>query len=156
METCSPEEWRRISNFPNYWISNRGRVRHNRKILKGGFSNITGYFTVTLANGDYSEGKYIARLVLEAFVGPCPPKMCARFRDGNKTNHNLTNLFWGRRIGVKHRRTTQEDIAETIRLLESGLSRKEVSKKQNITYAAVCYRLRRARLLSQADRPANI
>lgn len=36
-------------------------------------------------------------LVLEAFVGPCPPGMEARHADDNPLNNNLNNLSWGTR-----------------------------------------------------------
>lgn len=41
------------------------------------------------------KNKYIHRLVLEAFVGPCPDGMEALHSDGNKTNNNVDNLRWG-------------------------------------------------------------
>lgn len=41
------------------------------------------------------KNKYIHRLVLEAFVGPCPDGMKALHADGNKTNNNVKNLRWG-------------------------------------------------------------
>jgi hypothetical protein len=38
----------------------------------------------------------VHRLVLEAFVGPCPIGMqCRHFPDPNPANCNLKNLQWG-------------------------------------------------------------
>src|SRR5262249_4354731 len=39
--------------------------------------------------------QYVHRLVLEAFVGPCPPGMEARHVNGIKTDNRLVNLQWG-------------------------------------------------------------
>lgn len=39
--------------------------------------------------------RYVHRLVLEAFVGPCPPKHQTRHMDGDVFNNNLANLAWG-------------------------------------------------------------
>lgn len=37
----------------------------------------------------------VHRLILEAFVGPCPDGMEARHKDGNPGNNRLDNLAWG-------------------------------------------------------------
>lgn len=40
----------------------------------------------------------VHRLVLEAFVGPCPPGMeCRHFPDRDPTNNRLDNLSWATR-----------------------------------------------------------
>lgn len=36
----------------------------------------------------------VHRLVLEAFIGPCPPGMEACHNDGNPRNNALSNLRW--------------------------------------------------------------
>lgn len=36
-------------------------------------------------------------LILEAFVGPCPPGMMSRHADDDPSNNNLSNLSWGTR-----------------------------------------------------------
>ena len=53
------------------------------------------YVTLRVQNGKYAS-VFVHKLVLETFVGPCPPGMEARhFPDRCKTNNNLTNLSWG-------------------------------------------------------------
>lgn len=37
----------------------------------------------------------VHRLVLEAFVGPCPKGMLCRHGDDNPLNNNVSNLSWG-------------------------------------------------------------
>lgn len=48
--------------------------------------------------GLYKAGKQVtyvmARVVLETFVGPCPPGAQACYKDGDRTNVRLDNLCW--------------------------------------------------------------
>ena len=46
---------------------------------------------------------YVHRLVLEAFVGPCPEGMECRHLEGDTANNALSNLAWG---------TPQENAAD--------------------------------------------
>lgn len=39
--------------------------------------------------------RYVHRLVLEAFVGPCPDGLQTRHLDGDPSNNRPTNLAWG-------------------------------------------------------------
>lgn len=50
--------------------------------------------------------KLVHRLVLEAFVGPCPDGMECRHLDGNPTNNKLENLCWG-----THEENWQDQLA---------------------------------------------
>lgn len=60
--------------------------------LKGVAFNPSGYLKVALGATDQRQ---VHRLVLEAFVGPCPPGMQCRHLDGNPKNNRLENLCWG-------------------------------------------------------------
>lgn len=95
-------EYRIITDFPDYKISNEGtvmriRTRYGRtcctflKLILGS----AGYYQVTLRRNGTSKVCYVHRLVLETFIGPCPEGYVARhFPDPTKTNNNLTNLSW--------------------------------------------------------------
>jgi len=50
-----------------------------------------GYWVLTIRRRRY----FVHRLVLLAFVGPCPAGMEARHLDGDPTNNRLPNLCWG-------------------------------------------------------------
>jgi hypothetical protein len=54
--------------------------------------NYAGYLVVSL--GRVRIQHRVSRLVLEAFVGPCPLDMEACHDDGKKVNNCLTNLRW--------------------------------------------------------------
>lgn len=118
METV--EKWRPVLNWEGeYDVSDQGRVRSvermvprsstpqliRERILKAPPGN-HGYPRVNLARG----GKYVQRtvhsLVLETFVGPCPPRMEALHENGIRTDCRLTNLRWG---------TSAENKADIIR-----------------------------------------
>jgi len=93
------ERWRTIAGHPNYEVSDHGRVRRvtnsYRNIYKKGFilkplPNGRGHFQLKL-NG---KMRYVHRLVLIAFVGPCPEGCECNHKDGVKANNHLSNLEW--------------------------------------------------------------
>lgn len=69
----------------------------------------------------------VHRLVLEAFVGPCPPGMvCRHFPDRDPTNNHANNLRWG---------TSQENIEDTHR--DGTWARGEKSGNSKLTEQVV-------------------
>lgn len=64
------------------------------RILKPGTLKPSGHLHVVLA-GRFD--RTVHTLVLEAFVGPCPPGMMARHLNDNPTDNQLENLCWGTR-----------------------------------------------------------
>ncbi len=91
------ENWRAIHGFPRYEVSDLGRIkshcgRRSIRILRPVIRN--GYGYVKLTRG---HDLPIHRLVLEAFVGPCPEGMECRHLDGCRSNNCLGNLAWGTR-----------------------------------------------------------
>jgi hypothetical protein len=87
------EEWRPIPGYPAYEISSLGRVTRNRAVLKQSLSS-RGYRTVGLHRDGSAKTHRVHRLVLLAFVGPCPPKHEGAHLDGDKDNNTLANLSW--------------------------------------------------------------
>ena len=93
----SPEIWKAIPGFPAYEISTHGNVRSfwkrgwnqhigrgskciiankPQKVLAPGVGR-SGYLIVVLMEKSVRRTLYIHKLVLETFVGPCPPSMQA-------------------------------------------------------------------------------
>ncbi|RLC72469.1 MAG: hypothetical protein DRI81_16345 [Chloroflexi bacterium] len=103
------EEWRDIEGFPDYQVSDQGRVR-SRKSGEWRMLSLClhsfGYFMVSL----YIEGEQntllVHRLVLEAFVGACPLGCETRHLNGNPADDRLCNLAWG---------TPKENVADKVR-----------------------------------------
>lgn len=94
------ETWEPVADFPKYDVSDHGRVRswHFRKprVLKPA-PLPSGHLHVDLVEGQTRKTMYIHRLVLEAFVGPCPDGMECRHLHGDPSNNHVGNLAWGTR-----------------------------------------------------------
>jgi hypothetical protein len=112
-------EWRPIPGFPGYRVSSCGRVQTcwrltgsprwgvpRVSVMADAWRDMTiqtlpnGYRALNLRSGDptrarKSRVRYIHRVLLEAFVGPCPSGFECRHLDGNRTNNALDNLRWG-------------------------------------------------------------
>ena len=114
--TNSLEIWKIIPGWPNYRVSNLGRVKRiacwsekgNRR-LKERFPNIIKdrgrgaqkkyvYCYVNLGTASNHEAFSVARLVLIAFVGMPAHNQECRHLDDNSENCVLSNLAWGTRI----------------------------------------------------------
>jgi ribosomal protein L17 len=99
-------QWKSIPSFPDYEVSDEGQVRKisNGHIIpqwesrsghakKKHWKTIPYYAVTFYVNGE-SIHRSVHRLVLQAFVGPCPEGMEACHNDGNSLNNHLNNLRW--------------------------------------------------------------
>lgn len=109
------ERWLPIVGYENYYqISDLGRVYalprtvnyvDGRKRVESGHylkptrsSRRNGTRTVALTDmRGVRKGHKVSRLVLRAFVGPCPDGMESLHWDDDKDNNALSNLRWGTR-----------------------------------------------------------
>lgn len=100
--------WRAVLGYEGrYEVSDEGQVRSldlldrmGRKRRGRMLSLCTdkrGYPATTLHADGLITAKRVHRLVLEAFVGPCPPGMEGCHNDGNTTNNHVSNLRWDTR-----------------------------------------------------------
>lgn len=104
------EEWRSVVGYEDFYlVSNRGRVQNRKRLGRFISPTVTkrGYRRVQLHNRGRSKTFAVHRLVLEAFVGPCPEGMETCHRDCNPANNNLSNLRWD---------THPENIKDSVRL----------------------------------------
>lgn len=88
-----------IPGFPMYKVTKDGKVWSikNNRFLKS-CANSSGYPLVSLFKNDSKQHScHVHRLVLEAYVGPCPEGMEACHYDGSRSNNNLDNLRWDTR-----------------------------------------------------------
>lgn len=89
------EVWQHVlGSEGQYEVSSRGRVWSNRKnrLLSLSIAN-TGYIQVNIAG----SVRHVQRLVLEAFVGPCPYNHEACHGNGVRTDNRIENLRWDTR-----------------------------------------------------------
>jgi hypothetical protein len=88
------EIWKIIDEFPNYSISNLGRIKNTNTnlILKPCLKS--GYFNVSLTNNKFKKNCKIHRLVAFAFIPNPENKSDVNHKDKNKLNNNLSNLEW--------------------------------------------------------------
>lgn len=100
------EVWKDVVGYEGrYRVSNFGRVesqpnkrRTTALILKQSAHKTAGHMIVNLTSEEGGKWRqkchWVHRLVLEAFVGPCPEGMEACHNDGNPANNRLENLRW--------------------------------------------------------------
>ena len=113
MECGTLEIWKRLSEFPDYSVSNLGRIRSEdriveyvdgrknhvkQKIIKGGITKSTErglrYSIVVLAKEKTKHTKLIHLLVAETFIGKRPKGKEVNHKDGDKQNNAVSNLEW--------------------------------------------------------------
>lgn len=110
------EKWKLIEGFPDYAISNQGKVRriiYGRNFINRPIKPIVdkdGYLSVCLSMDNVQKIKRIHHLVLDNFVGERASRENCNHVDGNKANNCLDNLEWvtqseneyhAHRIGLK-------------------------------------------------------
>jgi DNA-binding XRE family transcriptional regulator len=145
-----------IPEFPGYfvddqgnifsqWVTGRTVIRTDRepKKLKP-IITVYGYRTIVLVRDGKHIQKRIARLVLEAFVGPAPNGLVARHGVNGKKDDSLGNLRWGtqeenmadkRRDGTlvygerQHLAKLTYVKAQEIRSLAGDFTREELAKR---------------------------
>jgi len=86
------EEWKPITDYPEYEVSSLGQVRRNDRILK--LRNTRGYHRVVLYKNNESKSKQVHRLVALAFLPNPENKSQVDHIDRNRTNNMVTNLRW--------------------------------------------------------------
>lgn len=91
-------EERPIPGHPGYAATSDGRIisyrSGKRRELRPSCDARYGHRPIELGAGNRG---YVHRLMLETFVGPCPPGMECRHLDGNPANNHIENLRWGTR-----------------------------------------------------------
>lgn len=152
------DHFRPIEGYPGYRISRQGDVesRWSRTVHKSLTDTWlplrpvrrSGYLTVNLSDGTRKRQHYIHRLVLEAFVGPCPEGMVCCHNDGDRQNNRVGNLRWDTykaneddkvRHGTKlmgsqiNAKLTEGEVLKIRRLASKGVSRAALAMTFGVT-----------------------
>lgn len=108
----TPERWRHVVGYEGlYEVSDHGRVRSvDRDILhssgmvqhrRGKMLSLSrmrsGHLKAALSRSGETNRVYVHRLVMAAFVGPCPADMEVRHCNGDPANNHVSNLRYGER-----------------------------------------------------------
>lgn len=92
------EQWIIIREFPDYDVSDQGRVRNGQtgRIMKTRVNN-QGYITVGLLKDNKQHTRSVTKLVADAWLEtPRNPEIfdTVIHRDGDRENARATNLMW--------------------------------------------------------------
>lgn len=146
------EVWRPVVGYPRYEVSSAGRVRTTPRILKG--TNREGYLVVGIT-GHRGSGKYVHRLVLEAFEGEAPPLHVGRHLNGDSLDNRKSNLKWGtpsennadtlrhgRFVHLKgerqnHAKLTEAAVRDIRKLAEEGHKHTEIARRFGVCRATI-------------------
>ena len=115
------EQWATIDGFPDYAVSNLGRVMSLRyNALLAPRPNSYGHHRVVLYREKVGYDLYIHHLVAAAFTTGYRPGMQVRHRDMDKGNNEVTNLrFPGRGLGqLVHPAAPR---ARRVQIVETGM-----------------------------------
>lgn len=93
------ENWASIREFPDYEVSNLGRVRRATAArgtcagrIRTPVLNQKGYATFVFDRRNYPKLRMGHRLVADAFLGPIPEDMQVNHKNGVKSDNRVDNL----------------------------------------------------------------
>lgn len=142
------EIWMDIKGYPNYQISNMGRVwSKKRQIYLKHNKNQKGYHTVCLyAINGKAKREQVSRLVALHFIPNPNNYPCVNHKDENKDNNKENNLEWCSRsyninYGTRNDKASQK-ISKPIRCVETGVvykSGRDASLALGVDYSAVSH-----------------
>lgn len=160
------EGWRDIPGYEGlYQVSTLGWVKslerrlpcgdghshtHSERLLKGRPIGNMGYTQVTLTKDRVKRFFYVHRLVLLAFVGPCPVGLEACHANDLPTDNRLENLRWDTRLAnmadrdarggtlrgeaVKGSKLTADNVRE---IRSSSAPRKQLAARYGVTRSLI-------------------
>jgi hypothetical protein len=140
------EQWKMIILFPEYMISNYGRVYSHKthKILSQKLSK-AGYKEVSLYNGK-RVSLLVHRLVGDAFLENTENLFCINHKDGCKTNNYVENLEWcttsdnvlhSYRMGLHKSKLSVDDVLKIKEMRKQGEYYYQIAEKFGVSKTLV-------------------
>lgn len=89
------EIWKVVPNYPNYMVSNHGRVKtvETNRVLRGS-ADVHRYKMIALKNNTGTTTFSVHRLVAEAFIDNPENKQYVNHKNRNKMDNHVNNLEW--------------------------------------------------------------
>ena len=123
------EIWKVVEDFPNYEVSDLGRVRNAITKHIRSFTYNNGYPQVDLYPG--KQTRTVHTLVAEAFLGK-HPGLFVNHKNGNKQDNRLTNLEWvtpGENLKHAYDHNLRKPpLEKTVRIKETGETFESITK----------------------------
>ena len=148
------EEWRQSEEFPNYEISDEGKVRNQKtgRVLKASISE-KGYARVSLAENGKTYTRNIHRLVADVYVPGYEEGMGVVHKDNDPSNNHADNLKWETKSEIA-RRSFENGRQQThrmrpVRCIETG------EEFESVKSCAISFNKSRRSISRSANNPAS-
>lgn len=113
-----------------------------------------GHRSVTLWDGDKAQTRFVHRMALLSFVGPCPDGMEACHNNGIADDNRLSNLRWDTHlsnsqdrkdhgmyaVGEKHvmAKLSEKDVRDIRMRIRDGESNTSIAADYPVTHGTIC------------------
>lgn len=141
-----------LIDWPDCEVSIDGKFWRNGKEKTVCIGRV-GYKIVQRSVNNKTQQKYLHRVLLESFVGPCPDGCEALHINGDRMDNSISNLRWGTRkenvadairhgtatIGVKNSKAKFDatQVVSVRRLKQQGVSSKEIAHSFSVSVATI-------------------
>lgn len=111
--------WKIIEKFPNYSVSNFGRIKSlkKNKIISQRL-NRDGYCVLKLSNDFCQKSFSVHRLVAIAFIPNTENKETVNHKNGNRSDNSSENLEWNTRQENNNSRDFFRRIKKTLLIID--------------------------------------
>ena len=169
MNKILEETWINIEDFPYYQVSNQGSVRSLDRVTTNSvgtsrkykgkkltpFKNSTGYYYVTLCDGNRRCNRRVHSLVARAFLPNTLNKRTINHKNGDKSDNRVCNLEWAtdsenhthaykidlkglNGIAKRYRKLTDTQVLEIKKQIEQGeLTKKQIGETYSVCRTAI-------------------